>query len=144
MSSGILACELPYKLLEQSKIPTLDLQGNPFRRITKEIYDKKLEELKDQQYRLGIELEEHTKADHQYHIHVATVLNLCRRIRAIFDDPRSEVSEKRAILNFILQNPTVDGKKLVFTMRKPFDVVLELAECPTWLRDQDSNLEPSP
>jgi site-specific DNA recombinase len=112
--------------------------------ITKDIYDKKLEELKDQQYRLGIELEEHTKADHQYHIHVATVLNLCRRIRAIFDDPRSEVSEKRAILNFILQNPTVDGKKLVFTMRKPFDVVLELAECPNWLRDQDSNLEPYP
>jgi hypothetical protein len=103
-------------------------------RITKDIYDNKLEELKDQQYRLGIELEEHTKADHQYHIHVATVLNLCRRIRTIFDDPRSEVSEKRAILNFILQNPTVDGKKLMFTMRKPFDAVLELAECPNWLR----------
>ena len=61
------------------------------------------------------------------------MLNLCRRIRTIFDDPRSEVSEKRAILNFIFQNPTVDGKKLVFTMRKPFDVVLELAACPNWL-----------
>lgn len=29
--------------------------------------------------------------------------------------------------------PTVDGKKLAFTMRKPFDVVLELAECPNGL-----------
>ena len=61
------------------------------------------------------------------------MLNLSRRIRKIFDDPRSEVSEKRAILNFILQNPTVNGKKLVFTMRKPFDVVLELAACPIGL-----------
>ena len=52
--------------------------------------------------------------------------------------------EKRAILGFILQNPTVSGKKLEFTMRKPFDTVLELATCPTGLRGQDSNLEPSP
>jgi hypothetical protein len=93
--------------------------------ITKDDYDKKLEELKDQQYRLSIELEEHTKADHQYHIHVATVINLCRRIKEIFEG--SEVSEKRAILNFILQNPTVSAKKLTFTLRKPLDVVLELA-----------------
>jgi len=98
--------------------------------ITKDDYDKKLEELKDQQYRLGIELEEHTKADHQYYIHVATVLNLCRRIKAIFES--SEPSEKRAILNFILQNPTVNAKKLTFTLRKPLDVVLELAACTTW------------
>ena len=41
--------------------------------------------------------------------------------------------EKRAILGFILQNPTVSGKKLEFTMRKPFDAVLELATCPTGL-----------
>jgi len=100
-------------------------------RITKDDYDKKLQELKDQQYRLGIELEEHTKADHQYHIHVATVLNLCRRIRSIFKS--SEPSEKRAILNFILQNPTVNVKKLTFTLRKPLNVVLELADCPTLL-----------
>ena len=37
-------------------------------------------------------------------------------------------------LGFILQNPTVSGKKLEFTMRKPFDAVLKLATCPTGLR----------
>lgn len=41
--------------------------------------------------------------------------------------------EKRAILNFLLQNPRVSDKKLDFTMRKPFDVVLELASHPTGL-----------
>lgn len=45
----------------------------------------------------------------------------------------SEVPEKRAILNFLLQNPTVHGKTLEFTLRKPFDVVLELAHHPTRL-----------
>ncbi len=109
-------------------------------RITSDDYDKKLEELKDNQYRLGVELEEYTKADHQYYIHVSIVLNLSRRIREIFES--SETLEKRAILNYLLQNPTVSGKKLEFTLRKPFDTVLELAGCPNWLRGWDSNPQP--
>jgi hypothetical protein len=100
-------------------------------RITADEYDKKLQELKDKQYRLNVEMDEYTKADHEYHIHVNTVINLSRRIADIFES--SEPMEKRAILGFILQNPTVSGKKLEFTMRKPFDAVLELATCPTGL-----------
>lgn len=92
-----------------------------------------MQELKDRQYRLNVELEEYTKADHQYHIHVGTVLDLSRRVGEIFES--SEIEEKRAILNFLLQNPTVDGKKLEFTLKKPFDTVLELAHHPTRLRE---------
>ena len=91
-----------------------------------------MQELKDKQYRLNVELEEYTKADHQYHIHVGTVLNLARRVGEIFDS--SEIEEKRAILNFLLQNPTVDGKKLEFSLRKPFDTILALAHHPSGLR----------
>ena len=50
----------------------------------------------------------------------------------------SEPEEKRAILNFLLQNPTVSGKKLDFELKKPFATVLELADCPTRLRIVDS------
>jgi hypothetical protein len=99
--------------------------------ITKDEYDKKLQELKDKQYQLDIEQSEYTKADHEYHIHVGTVLNLSRRIGEIFES--SEVEEKRAILNFLLQNPVVNGKNLEFSLKKPFDTVLELSTCPTWL-----------
>jgi hypothetical protein len=87
--------------------------------------------LKDKQYRLNIELKEYTKADREYHIHVSTVLNLSRRIGEIFES--SEVHEKRAILNYILQNPTVSGKNLTFTLRKPFDTAINLASCPILL-----------
>jgi hypothetical protein len=80
---------------------------------------------------LNIELEEHTKADHDYKITIAQVFSITRRIGAIFAS--SEVPEKRAILNFLLQNPKVSGKKLTFTMQKPFDAILEMAACPTWL-----------
>jgi len=106
--------------------------------ITHDDYDKKLCELKDKQYQLEIEQSEYTKADHQYHIHVGTVFKLSRRIGEIFDS--SEIDEKRAILGFILQNPVVEGKKLDFTLRKPFDTVLAVAGCPNVLHRQDSNL----
>ena len=100
--------------------------------ITKDDYDKKLQELKDRQYRLNIELEEHTKADHEYHIQISTILNLARRMKVIFES--SEPMEKRAILNYLLQNPTVYAKKLEFTLRKPYDLLFELSDCPNWLR----------
>lgn len=103
--------------------------------ITKDDYDKKLQQLKDEQYQLNVQLDEYTKANHDYHIHVNTVLNLSRRIGDIFES--SELEEKRAILSFLLQNPVVDGKQLEFSMLKPFDTVLELADCPVMLARWD-------
>ena len=112
------------------------------------MYDKKLQELKDRQYALGLELDQYTKADHAYHIHVSNVLSLSRRMGEIFAS--SEPDEKREILNFILQNSTLDGKKLVPTLKKPFALIKSLAEvevgnsaitpsCPIWQGRQESN-----
>ena len=63
---------------------------NPCPSFTSDDYDKKLQELKDKQYRLNIELDEYTKADHEYHIHVNTVINLSRRIAAGFEPPKTQ------------------------------------------------------
>lgn len=103
--------------------------------ITQGDYDSKLQELKDKQYVLNIELEEHTKADHQYHLHVSQVVNLSQRMGAIFES--SDLVEKRAILNFLLQNPVVNGKTLGFTLRSPFNLVLQLATYPSQLPELD-------
>ncbi|HEY4520067.1 MAG TPA: recombinase family protein [Candidatus Paceibacterota bacterium] len=118
-----------YDRVETRKRNLLDIRLDMS--ITKDEYDKKLQELSDEQHRLNIELEEYTKADHQYHIHVNTVLNLSRNMREIFES--SEPAEKRQFLGLLLQNPTVSGKKLQFTLRKPFDTVLQLAHHPNEL-----------
>ena len=81
---------------------------------------------------MEIELAEHTKADYEYQTAVAVVVSLARRAKTIFENS-SEPAEKRAFLNYILQNPTVNGKKLEFTMRSPFNLVLELASSPILL-----------
>jgi hypothetical protein len=101
--------------------------------ITKSTYDKKHQEYADQLQLLEIELSEHRKADHDYQTTVATVISLARRAKPIFENS-SEPSEKRAFLNLLLQNPTVNGKKLAFTLASPFNLVLELADSPSWLR----------
>lgn len=108
----------------------IDHDGNLLR-ITKTDYDKKLETLKDEQQRLGIKLEEYTQADYNYKTTVSTILSISRRAKQIFDS--SETHEKRAFVNFLLQNPVVEDKKLLFSLKKPWDVVLELATTPRWL-----------
>ncbi len=100
---------------------------------------------------LSLELEEHSRADYDYQTTVATVLSLARRAKDIFDS--SENHEKRAFINYLIQNPTVAGKELVFNLRKPFDLVLNLADeqkktvnvsadRPSWLGGWGSNPRP--
>ena len=100
--------------------------------ITKDIYDKKHQDHHDKLQLLNIELEEHTNADYEYQTTVSTVLSVARRAKTIFENS-SEPAEKRAFLNYLLQNPTVKEKKLYFSIASPFNLVLELADSPTWL-----------
>ena len=99
--------------------------------ITKDIYDKKHQDYHDKLQLLNIELQEHTKADYDYQTTVASVLSVARRAKSIFES--SEPAEKRVFLNYLLQNPTVNEKTLGFTLRSPFNLVLELADNPTSL-----------
>lgn len=110
--------------------------------ITKDIYDKKHQQYSDELQRLNIELDEHRNADYEYQTTVASIVDLARRARAIFENC-SEPIQKRAFLNFILQNPSVKGKKLYFSIASPFNLVFDLADCPNLLRRQDSNLRPT-
>lgn len=102
--------------------------------ITKDIYDKKHQEHADKLQTLEVELSRHREADYEYQTTISTVISLARRAKTIFDNC-SEPKQKRAFLNLILQNPTVDRKKPYFTMASPFNLVLELADSPSLLRE---------
>ena len=108
--------------------------------ITKDFYDEKLKEMKEKQYDINIQIEDHTRADENYYITASTVLNLAKNALRLFES--SEVLEKRAMLNFLLQNCVASGKKLEFDLRSPFDHILTFANQPTGLREQGSNLRP--
>ena len=106
--------------------------------ITKDIYDIKHQEYQDQIQVLEIEMSEYQKADYDYQTTVAMVLSVARRAKTIFEKS-SDIAGKRTFLTYILQNPTLNEKTLGFTLRSPFNLVLELADSPLWLGDRDSN-----
>ena len=104
---------------------------------------------------LAIEMEEHARADHDYKTTVATVLSVARRSNEIFEG--ADLHEKRQFINFLVQNPRLKERELVFELKKPMDTVLELAhyssqkskttststDRPAWLRGWDSNPRPA-
>ena len=95
---------------------------------------------------LAIEMEEHSRADHDYKTTVATVLSVARRANEIFEG--AELPEKRQFINFLVQNPKLKERELVFELKQPMNTVLELAhysasqrkttsistDRPSWLR----------
>ena len=99
------------------------------------MYDKKLKEYKEKQQDLFIQMEEHSKADENFYLTASKVLDLASRALEIFES--SEVTEKRAFLNFLLQNPVLSGRKLLFKLKSPFDVIVQCGKTQYWLRGQD-------
>ncbi len=105
--------------------------------ITKEVYDRKHQEYYDKLQLLAIELEEHQKGDFDYQTTVASVFYVARMAKTIFKG--SEPKDKRVFLNYLLQNPTIKAKEPTFTLRSPFNLVLELASSPLRGAYRDSN-----
>lgn len=101
------------------------------------MYDKKLKEYKEKQEDLFLQMEDHSKADENFYITAATVLDLSSRALEIFKS--SEVTEKRALLKFLLQNCVLSGRKLLFELKTPFDVIAQYGKTQEWLPGQDSN-----
>jgi len=105
------------------------------------MFNYKLKELKERQAEITDKIQQYTQADENYYITASTILNLAQRALEVFKN--SEVLEKRQLLNFLLQNPVLQGKNLVFTLKTPFDRVLEASRCVEMLRGEDSNLQPT-
>ncbi len=104
-------------------------------RITQEIYDKKLKEYKGKQQDLLSQMKEHSNADENFYITAVTLLDLSSRALEIFKS--SEVNEKRVLLKLLLQNCVLNGRKLLFELKTPFDVIAQHSKTQDWLRGQD-------
>ena len=88
-------------------------------RITPDMYDNKLKEYKEKQQKLTIEMSKYQRANQNYYLTANKVLSLAQRAYEVFEG--SEVEEKRQFLNFLLQNCQLDGRKLVFFLKSPFN-----------------------
>jgi len=119
-----------YDKYEKRKSNLLDRLADE--EIAKEDYDKKLSEYQTKQSLINSEMASHHKADKEYYITIAIILSLAKRAYKIFKS--SEPMEKRAFLNFLLQNSKLRDRKLTFELKTPFDRVLEANKSSNLLR----------
>ena len=71
------------------------------------------------------------RASEEYYITAAYILNLASKAHTLFKS--SKVDEKRLLLNFVLSNCVLDGDKLRYDLKKPFDGIFSLASRQQWL-----------
>lgn len=109
-------------------------------RISGADYDKKTTDYNKEEDDLLLELEEHTKGNRNFYIIASKILDITQRAWEIFES--SEVEDKTQFLNFILQNCELDGKKLVFKLKTPFQGVFDYAQTGSMLPGSDSNRRP--
>lgn len=90
---------------------------------------------------MNAELSIHNQADEKFSITLTSLISLASKSHELFKS--SDIEEKRRIIAMLFPNLSMNGEKLVFIMRKPFDLMVNKATYQEWLPGKDSNLRPS-
>src|SRR6266852_1395713 len=99
--------------------------------ITGDEYDKKARELKERQTEIALRIEQHQKGEDAYRTTLETLISLASRAAELFE--RSKTEEKRELVAFVFSNLRLRGKKLEFSLRSPFDLMINRADHTSWL-----------
>lgn len=100
-------------------------------RITTDEYDKLYKVFQEKIEEIDTKLANLQKAEDNYYLTVNYLLQLANRAYDLFVS--SEIEKKRQLLKLLLQNPTLDGKKVRYNLLKPFDTILNYADSQLWL-----------
>ena len=98
--------------------------------ITIDFYNKKFSELMEKKQENEFKMKRLNNANKNYYITANTILSLAQRAPEIFES--SEPEEKKQLVNFVFQNLQLDGKKLLFKTKTPFERVLEYQSTHNW------------
>jgi site-specific DNA recombinase len=125
---SLKALQTQYEKYEKRKSALYDekLDGS----ITHDFYDKKFKEYTDKQADIQQQMQEHNKANNTIYITASLVLDLAKRAWEIFES--SETPEKRAFINFLLQNCNLNDKNLEYNLKEPFNTILQHSMLPLW------------
>jgi len=109
-------------------------------RITVDEYDKYHESFRKKQTEIDVQLSMLDDAEDNYYLTANYLLELASRAKELFES--SEVEQRRQLINLVLQNPRVEGKKVRYEVIKPFNLILDCADRQSWLPGLDSNQQP--
>lgn len=111
-----------------NKLLDLMLMGS----ITQDVFDKKNNELRAEQHNINERIKQYIHADEQFTITLQYMLDIASRANELFKSSGND--KKRRIINIVFSNLYLNGDKLEFTMKKPFDKLTNLSKGYNWLR----------
>ena len=99
--------------------------------ITEEIYNIKKAEIEKEMKSTIVEIQLHEQADNNFKECLITAFYLASKSYDLFICSKN--CEKREIINFVFSNIQLEGQKLGYSLRKPFDMMVNLSYCADWL-----------
>ena len=108
--------------------------------ITQDMHDRTYNKLTQERREIQEQLERHNSGDEEFRMAVSTLVSIASKALDIFD--RSTTDEKRQLIGYVFSNLELKGAKLCYTLKAPFDLLVNLSSYKEWLLEQDSNLRP--
>ncbi len=108
--------------------------------IAKDIYEEKRKNFTERRDELAKEIENLNNCDDDFHNALIRLLELASSAGKLFKG--STPSEKRDLINFVFANLTLNGHKLEFKLRPPFDDFVKTAKTGEWWAVEGSNFRP--
>lgn len=106
--------------------------------ITQDEYDKKATQLKERQRQINAELKILSDADKKFGTTLVSLISLASKAYEIFES--SKINEKLQLIAFMFSNLRMNGSKLLFDLKQPFNLMVNVNSHHEWLGRQDSNL----
>lgn len=78
-------------------------------------------------------IEQHQKGEGEYRSTLESLISVASRAADIFE--RSKIEQKRQLTAFVFSNLKLKGKKLEFSLRSPFDLMVNRRTYASWLGD---------
>lgn len=107
-----------------------------------DVFERMVKKIEKRQKELLDDLKDHSAGDKAFVIGASYLLDVCSRAVELFDAESTKVEQKRYLIDFILSNVTLDGEKLQFNLKEPFEAVINIQKTGKWYPRQDSNLRP--
>jgi site-specific DNA recombinase len=97
--------------------------------ITQDEYEK-ARELKERQTEIALRIEQHQKGEGDFQTTLESLISFSSRAAELFE--RSKPEQKRQLLAFVFSNLRLRGEKLEFSLRSPFDLMVDRASLPEY------------
>ena len=105
--------------------------------IGKDEYNEIKADLEVERHNIDVKFQSLSKVDDSFNETLGIIFELASKAHELFKS--SEIEEKRRIITILFPNLKMDAEKLVFSLRKPFDMFVDCQDQPVWLGWLDSN-----